>query len=291
MKILITGGEGFLAKNIQEHFENIYEIHSFSSSELNLLDFDQVEYKLKEGKYDIILHTANYDITSKISTKDPSKVVENNLKMFFNLFKCKDLYNKLINFGSGAEYGQTYWVPKMDETFFNNYILIDTYGFSKYVIANFIENYKNNFYNFRIFAIFGKYENYHNRFISNAICRSLFNLPIIIEQNIYFDYLHITDFLKIIDWGINNNPKKNSYNICRGKTYSLLYITSLISKISNKKLQIIIKNEGLNREYSGNNDLLLNEMGFINFKNFELAVEELFYWYKDNKHIININTL
>lgn len=59
MKILVTGGNGMVGKNILEHPKaSNYEILSPSSSELNLRDFDAVSKYMQQNKPDIIIHAA-----------------------------------------------------------------------------------------------------------------------------------------------------------------------------------------------------------------------------------------
>ena len=59
MRILITGGNGMVGKNILEHKKaSNYEILAPSSSELNLRDFDSVNKYIQQNKPDIIIHSA-----------------------------------------------------------------------------------------------------------------------------------------------------------------------------------------------------------------------------------------
>ena len=90
MKILITGGAGFIARNLSEQLSSAYNIVSLNSQELNLLDSGKVFDYLKSNPVDCLIHTATYDAAPRHSLKDPAKVLENNLKMFFNVARCKD---------------------------------------------------------------------------------------------------------------------------------------------------------------------------------------------------------
>jgi GDP-L-fucose synthase len=38
------------------------------------------------------------------------------MKMFFNIASCKDYFDKMIYFGSGAEFDPENWIPKMKAT-------------------------------------------------------------------------------------------------------------------------------------------------------------------------------
>lgn len=59
MRILITGGNGMVGKNILEHPKAAnYEILAPSSSELNLRDFDSVTHYIAQNQPDIIIHAA-----------------------------------------------------------------------------------------------------------------------------------------------------------------------------------------------------------------------------------------
>lgn len=275
MKILITGTNGFVGKNLKEYFQKKYkETYCPKRQELNLLDSDAVSKYLKRNNFDSVIH-CGVTLTS----------VEENLKMYFNIERCSAFFGKLICVGSGAEYDMKNYTPKMSENYFGTYIPSDLYGFSKYVIANDIENLPRNIYNLRVFGIYGKYENYKRRFISNNICRLLCDLNISINKNMYFDYLYVDDFSRIVEIFIKNTAKKQSYNICTGKTIDLISLAKNIIKIDGRNLPIVVKEKGLKQEYSGNNKLFINEFGEFEFTSPEKAISELYHWYKDSSNI------
>ncbi|MBU4348985.1 NAD(P)-dependent oxidoreductase, partial [bacterium] len=231
-----------------------------------------------------------YDAAPKHSTKDPSKVLEYNLKMFFNIAGCRDYFGKMIYFGSGAEFGRENWIPKMKEDYFDQHVPVDQYGFSKYIMTKYTQL-SSNIYNLRLFAVFGKYEDWRVRFISNACCRAVLNLPIRINQNVFFDHLYIDDLVKIVKWFINNKPQKNIYNVCTSDVYDFKTLAEKIIKISGKRLDINIKTEGLGREYSGDNSLLLKELKDFEFTSIDESIKALYDWYESNKQIIEKDKL
>ena len=85
---------------------------------------------------------------------------------------------------------------------------------------------------------------------------------------------------------IKNNATKRSYNICTRKTIDFLGLAKIINDIDGRKLQIKIKEEGLNLEYSGDNKLFMNEFKEIRFTSPEKAINELYRWYKDSSNIV-----
>ena len=164
MKILITGTNGFVGKNLKEYFQGRYkDIFCPKRQELNLLETNSVSEYLKTKKFDVVIH-CGVTLYS----------IEQNLNMYFNFEKCSEFFGKLICVGSGAEYDVKNYMPKMKESYFgkNKPSMSDIYGYSKYEIAKNIESKQRNIYNLRVFGIYGKYEDYKRRFISNNICLS-----------------------------------------------------------------------------------------------------------------------
>lgn len=276
MKMLITGTNGFIGRNLMEYFqERRKNVYCPKRLELDLLDSSAVSDYLKKHGFDIVINCA-------ITTTS----VEQNLKMYFDIEKCSGLFGKMINLGSGAEYDSNNYIPKMKEEYFGEHIPSDIYGFSKYLIAKDIEKEHRNIINLRLFGIYGKYENYKRRFISSNICRVLCNLNISINKNVFFDYLYIVDFLKIVEMFIKKDAKQRTYNVCTGKIIDLLTLAEIIKKIDGKGLPIIIKQDGLNPEYSGDNTRFLQEFGEFNFTEHEKAISELYRWYKDTSGLV-----
>jgi UDP-glucose 4-epimerase len=282
MKILITGGNGFIARNLFEQLSQEYTILAPNRHELDLLDFNKVAEYLKKNKFDVVIHTATYDAAPKHSTKDPAKVLENNLKMFFNVARCSKYFGKMIYFGSGAEFSREHWIPKMKESYFDTHVPADQYGFSKYVMAKYALSSKN-IYNLRLFAVFGKYEDWRVRLVSSLCSSAVSSSPLVINQNKSYDFMHIDDLARIVHWFIENNPKNKIYNVCSGSTIDFETIAKKILVISGKKLPMEIKTPGFGLEYSGDNSLLLKEIKNFKFTPLDKSIQELYCWYSKNK--------
>ena len=77
-RLLITGGNGFIARNLNKQLSGDYEVVARNSQELNLLDTDKVSDFIKRNHFDVVIHSSTYDPAPKYSTKDPAKVLENN---------------------------------------------------------------------------------------------------------------------------------------------------------------------------------------------------------------------
>lgn len=292
-RIFITGGRGFVGKNIVEYLsdKDSYILFFPYHNELELLDTEAVSNFVLKNKIDIIIHSASVGGSRKTAyDSGKTDIVSRNLRMFFNLAKHVDSVEKFIFLGSGAEYDIKHYQPKMKEEYFGVFMPLDDYGFSKYVCSKYIEN-SNKMVNLRLFGIFGKYEDYQYRFISNAIVKNILGLPIVINQNVFFDFLYVSDFVRIVEYFINNNAKCKLYNVCTGSSIDLKAIAGKINEISGRPSDIIVNNPGLNVEYSGDNARLLAELKGYNFTPLEDALKELYGWYKDNLDKIDRKTI
>lgn len=324
MKILIIGRNGFVSRNISEWLleSNYFSVDVTSSTELDLLDEAKVKSFFFENYYDVVIDTAIYNPRIG-SGKDSTKELEYDLYMFHNLAKCHDMYGKLIYFGSGAEYDKRFpicsvreedisWGTKKEsitsgksDVLYSNDSIVEKrcsgqipttqYGLAKYIIGQEIESGiygAENIYNLRIFGLFGKYENWKTTFISGACCKALKNLPITIRQNVYFDYLYINDFCKMLKKFISiEKPKYHTYNITSGRRISLVEIADIVKNVSGKDIPVYICKEGLANEYTASNKRLLDEIGWGGFEDYFESINDLYKWYEGITEEIDITSL
>ena len=101
MKILITGGNGYIAKNLYSAFKDKYDVTSITRQNFDLTDsFETLKY-LSNKYFDIVIHCA---VSGGSRLKpDTWGDMDNNLKMYYNLLNCKNKFGAMIHFGSGAE--------------------------------------------------------------------------------------------------------------------------------------------------------------------------------------------
>ena len=118
--------------------------------------------------------------------------------MFFNLAGDEELCPRMVFLGTGAVYDMRHYEPLMPEEYFGDHVPADETGFSKYVIAKYAEK-ADHVVELRPFGVFGKYEDYAIRFISNAICKTLFDLPVTLRQNRRFSYVWIDDLVRVVE--------------------------------------------------------------------------------------------
>lgn len=286
IKILITGSKGFIGSNLVNALSSKYEVHAHDIDTLNLLDPDKTSEYLKSMRFDVIIHTAGWtDKRNSINTSND--VLANNLKMFFNITRNSNYFQKLIYYGSGAEYSRPSH-PRIHETYLGTHIPTDAYGLSKYIMSKHISS---NIYELILFSIFGPGEDYTIRFISNSICKSIFNMPITIKNDSIYDYVYIDDLVKITEYFINHSPSDHRYNISSPQPTSLYSIAQFIKTITFNPYPIIISQQGTNPEYSGDNSRLLSIIPNFKFTPIETAIKSLYQYYLSNKQNIKQSEL
>lgn len=288
-KILLTGGNGFIGKNIQESFlAEKYTLVAPRSFELNLADTPAVDAYFAKHCFDAVIHAAVKP--GHRNAKDPSALFYTNMRMFENLLRHTDKFGKLINLGSGAVYDTAADNPSVTEDQIGLRCGKDEHSFCKYVQHKRIENIPHAV-DLTIFGIFGKYEDWEIRFISNAICKTLFGLPITLRQNRRFSYLYINDLMPVLEYFIENETPYKSYNVTPSQETELLQIARLVQQIGQNPHDIQVAQEGQGLSYCGSNQRLLKQIPGLQFTPLSHAIEDLFTYYRQNKEKLDINLL
>ena len=239
MNILITGGNGYIAKSLSKSLDNSISI---TRKDFDLTDRHATN-KWFEGKYfDVVIHTAVKGGSRLLV--DGGNIFYENIQMFYNLLNNKHCFGKLINFGSGAELG----MPS------------DPYGLSKNIISKIIDN-EDNFYNIRIYGVFDENE-LDTRFIKSNIKRYINKEPIKIHQDKLMDFFYMKDLIELVRHFIyKDNLPKNvdcTYDIDACYLSDIAYI---INDLSDYKVEIKV-GEGKGKKYIGDwNPININYIG------------------------------
>lgn len=279
-KILFTGGTGFIGKNVLPFLKNKYEIVAPARQDLELRDTEAVYQYIRKGQFDVILHSANPNPVKNSMADEQAKMFEDSMRVFMNLYRLRDDYGKLVYLGSGAELDKGKDLCRVKEEEIGQTLPADMYGFSKYLM-NELAKQADNVYNMRLFACYGPYD-HESKFITHVIRCCIKIQEVTIRQNCYFDYMHVYDFAKIIDWFIDNTPKYKDYNICSGSRYSLLEIAQKVCYQMGNDKPVRLLSGGLNREYTADNSRLLNEMKNMKFISIDEGIAMQIKWEKEH---------
>jgi len=240
-KILITGGNGYIAKSLYNSLKNSYEITTLTKNNFDLNHFKVLDSYLKHKYFDVVIHCA---VSGGSRLKQETwKDMDNNLQMYYNLLNCRDRFGKLIHFGSGAEITQ----PE------------SPYGLSKRVIAKSILE-QENFYNIRIFAVFDENE-LDTRFIKGNIIRYINKEQIIIHQDKFMDFFYMKDLVSLVNYYIQNKNLPKEIDCSYSEYHSLFNIANMINNLDTHKVHIIFNQNEMGKKYCGDSNILLNYIG------------------------------
>lgn len=282
--LLITGGSGFIGRNLAEQLRGHYEVTALTRAELDLCNEESVRQFFATRRFDVVLHSATVRFTRM--TAEPPNLLHDNLRMFFNLARYRDCFGRLFYFGSGAEFDRRHYVPFMSEDYFGAHTPVDGYGLAKYVSAKYAESLAG-VTNLRLFGVFGKYEDWRVRFISNACCRVIHGLPIVLRRDVLFDYLYVDDLAAIVRWFVEHGPSGRAYNVCTGAPVVLSTLAKIVAEVSGRNPEIIVREPGLGTEYSGDNTRLMSAMGGFRFTEMRESVGRLYAWHEAHKQEVD----
>ena len=285
MKIIITGGAGFIGKYLVNYLldkgNTITIFDNFSNSEEKSL-----EYYIKSGvkivngdirKFDEILkETEDQDVLIHLAAKisvsqsilNPSETFEVNVDGTKNVLEaCKKNYvKKIIIASSAAVYGEGSSGMKLIESAKTN--PISPYGKSKLKMEQEIE--KNNKIDcviLRFFNIFGigqtpEYAGVITKFIEMISS----NKPL----EIFGDGMQTRDFVSINDvvesiYDAIKNGKNGTYNIASGKAITINELAEFMISLSKKDLEIhhISEKHGDIRYSEADISLAKSKIGYV----------------------------
>ena len=248
-KILVTGSEGFVGKNLIRYLKN----YSFKIIETKDKSFD---LKLNESwkqieKCDYLIHLAGKSFVPK-SWEEPARFIENNILLITNALEyCRVNKTKLI-FLSSYLYGNCKKMPIKENAPIE---ATNPYALSKLLSEKLCYFYKNNFQVnniiLRVFNLYGpgQPKEYLLSKITNQVKYE--NIIKVDDLSPKRDYVYIDDLCSAIVKAINYRGNEHIFNIGSGKSYSVKEVIDFIQNIYGTSLNIkekklIRKNEILN---------------------------------------------
>lgn len=245
MNILITGADGFLGAYFKNYFSN-YNVIAPSRYEF---DFAKTEHvaKILAHDIDVVLHCAVNGRYTPLDIND--SITYNNLSMFKNFVDSKHRFKKLINIGTGAEFGLNYNISNIQENKILDVDPVESYGLSKNRISREILKLEN-FYTLRIFGVFDQSEP-TGRLLSSLDEKLRMQLEFPVKNNRYFDYVSALDLAKVVEFYIHNNNLDKDINVVYEEKFKISDICKKYSEIKNLNSNLIkIESTSFN-DYTG----------------------------------------
>jgi UDP-glucose 4-epimerase len=253
MKVLITGGYGYLGKKFIKKFHNTHEIIIFCRvlpdnnflKEYNIIvekgsiENTDIANVIKKHKPDITLHFAA--LTGLKRCEDnPSKAFLINTIGTFNVAKaCLSENSKMVFLSSREVYGETIEKESNESDPLNP---INVYGISKMLAENIIKNLgkiqKLNFMILRLTNVYGDLnENQGVNKMINSVLQT--NTIQINGGNQTLNLIYIDDVVEIINKIITNQNQSNEIiNLGSNDTLTIDKFSKIISNICKNKIEL-----------------------------------------------------
>ena len=268
MKIIVTGGAGFIGSELSEYIlrnskvSKIIVIDNLSSGYLQRLnnirkkiifikaDVKKID-KLNIKKVDWIIHTSALTPLPDNQISHKSSLDENVSQCGAVVDFCLKTGTKNILFLSTSAIYEKTKLKKFSENIATQPLLM--YPLSKYLAEKYFESicksYELNVVSLRLANIYGGKQDYFRKqmpFLGYLIKNSLLkkNLTLYAKGDFKRDYLFIDDLSRLVLLIIKNKKFKNKtklyevLNIGSGCRYSVPDLVSLVEKMLNKKIKI-----------------------------------------------------
>ena len=311
MKILVTGGAGFIGSNFIRAF---LEQRRFNNS--NVLLFDAMTYAGNQKTVDELLldkrvnfvkgdvcdadlikdATKNIDLIVNFAAEshvdrsiiEPNKFIESNVLGTHNLlyFAMQNNVKKFIQVSTDEVYGSIE-NGSWDET--NTLKPNSPYSASKaaadLIARSYFETYRFPVIITRSSNNFGPYQN-TEKFISKSITSALGGNPIEIYGNgsNVRDWIHVSDHCRALLLLIDNGIAGEVYNIGSGNEISNIVLTEIILNLMNvprSRYKFVTDRKGHDQRYSVDYSKI-KKLGFIPDQNFHKLLSKTIEWYKSN---------
>ena len=151
MKILLTGGSGFLGKNIRDYLRTTeYEVRSLGSAVYDLRDSYACKKVLENYDPDVVVHAAGSVGGIQVNKENPGKFLYDNLAMGMNMIERTRQHNnrlgkniKFIMLGTICAYPKFTPVPFQESEIWNGYPEETNapYGIAKKALMQLIQSY------------------------------------------------------------------------------------------------------------------------------------------------------
>ena len=288
-KILLTGAEGFVGRNLAAHFgqRNDIVLDCPGQHALDLTDSQQIADYLDRCQPDIIIHSATSNTVGKGYDTD---VCEQNLRMFFNLLRNRPTGCTLYTLCSGSSYNRENWIENMSEDYLGQHIPTDSQGFSKFVIASHARH-LDNVVTLRLFGVFGKHEDHRYKFISNTIAKRLIGLDVVLFRDARYHYLDVADFCAIVERLIDGRVNRGEFNVTPDAPVSLSQLIETVDRCLGVTTGYTVVTPGLARPYTGDNHRLKSVLGPLDFTPIDTSIRQLIDHYAANIDQIDAEAL
>jgi GDP-L-fucose synthase len=250
MRVMITGGSGFLGKALTRLFKVVhpdYDIVSLSSKDYNLVNKQEAMYAIVDHRPDVLVHLAARVGGIGANKDNPGKFFYDNICMGINIIESARLckVKKFIQIGTVCSYPKHTPVPFSENSLWHGYPEETNapYGIAKKALLTMLQSYREQ-YNFNgIYLIptnlYGPGDNFHlqTSHVIPAIIRKVALAKQVSMEKVLLwgsgdasrEFLYVDDCANAIILAINKYNGKEPINLGSNEEITILELASKIA--------------------------------------------------------------
>ena len=243
-RVLLTGANGFIGKNIIEALGEKYTIIRVSrSSEYDIGDLDSL---MGIDGIDLVIHGAAKTFVPD-SFDNPYDFYRFNINSALNIAEfCRVKRVKQLIYLNSYTYGSPEYLP-IDEC--HRVSFHSPYNKSKYIAEELLFQYlegHTKVVSLRLFNLYGKGQS--ESFLIPTILKQMLESKRVCVKDLdpKRDFLYIKDLMSLIEQIAERNDREGVYNVGSGKSHSVEEIIAAVKRVLNREVEV--RSEKIRRE-------------------------------------------
>ena len=301
--ILLTGSSGMVGRNIINHnFSQNYKILSPTSSDLNLLNYKDIEDYIAFNKPELVIHAAGIVGGIEANINYPVKFLVNNMQMGLNILMASKIQKvkKFINFSSSCMYPRDAKNPLSEDLILKGELepTNEGYALAKLTstrLCEYIVREDSSFLYKTVIPcnLYGKFDdfNYDSSHMIPGVIRKIHDAK---NKNLEFvniwgdglarrEFMYAADIADFIYYAVENfNKMPQNINVGLGHDHSIIEYYKMIANVIGYKGKFnhdMSKPTGMKRKLIDNKRL--NEFGWSHQTSLETGIKETYKYFLD----------
>ena len=250
--ILLTGSSGMVGRNIiNNNFSQNYKILSPNSSDLNLLNYKDIEDYIAFNKPELVIHAAGTVGGIEANINYPVKFLVNNMQIGLNILMASKIQKvkKFINFSSSCMYPRDAKNPISEDMILKGELepTNEGYALAKLTCTRLCEyiTREDSLFSYKTVIpcnLYGKYDDFNNdsshmipgviRKIHNAKNKNLEFVNIWGDGLARREFMYAEDLADFIYYAVENfNKMPQNINVGLGHDYSIIDYYKIIANV------------------------------------------------------------
>ena len=304
MKILLTGGNGMVGKNLLAYSTKFeYTFLAPNSKELNLLNYNDVYSYIKKHQPDFIIHAAGLVGGIQANIKHPVDFLVKNTDMGRNIILAAKENNiqKLLNLSSSCMYPKNAINPLQENSILKGELepTNEGYALAKIFATKLCEyiHTENNYFQYKTVIpcnLYGKYDKFSpkNSHMIPAVIKKIIDAKENKDASVTIwgdgsarrEFMYAEDLADFIFYAIDNfNTIPQNLNVGLGKDYSIKEYYSIIAKVNEFKGSFVYdtsKPTGMKQKLVDTTNL--EKFGWKHTTTLEEGIQKTVQFYKEN---------